>query len=190
MNSSARRLYLSVAVKLLFLIALVALAAVLLASLGGGDGQREQAATADPWRLEVDWTQIPAGERRQLQWPDGREIWIYRRLSGEADRLKQRPAAQLHDPDSRHSRQPEGISPLWRSRHPEIFVFHPYETRRGCRVRLVAEQAEFVDACHGARFDSAGRLLKDSGVAQQQNLAVPDYELIGERRLRLQPPGN
>ncbi len=188
MNSSARRLYLSVAVKLLFLIALVALAAVLLASLSG-DGQREQATTADPWRLEVDWAQIPVGALRQLQWPDGREIWIYRRPAGEAQRLEERPATDLHDPDSRHSRQPEGISPLWRSRHPGIFVFHPYESRRGCRVRLAAEQPEFVDACHGARFDSAGRLLKGSGVAQQQNLPVPDYVLIGEQRLRLQPPG-
>ncbi|MDR9436711.1 MAG: hypothetical protein RI563_07500 [Thiohalophilus sp.] len=190
MNTSARRLYLSAAVKLLFLIALVALAAVLLASLGSGDGQREQQAAADPWRLEVDWSQIPAGELRQLQWPDGREIWVYRRPPGEIQRLEQRPATQLRDPDSHDSRQPRDISTAWRSHHPQIFVFHPYETRRGCRVRLAADKPEFVDACHGARFDSAGRLLEGSGVAEQQNLSVPDYELIGAQRLRLEPPGN
>lgn len=190
MNTSARRLYLSAAVKLLFFIALMALAAVLLASLDSGDGQREQAVAADPWQLEVDWSQIPAGELRQLQWPDGREIWVYRRPPGEAQRLEERPAAQLRDPDSRHSRQPAGMSSAWRSRHPGIFVFHPYETRRGCRVRLAADKREFIDVCHGARFDTAGRLIKGSGVAEQQNLPVPDYALIGEQRLRLQPPGN
>ncbi|MFO8023729.1 hypothetical protein [Thiohalophilus sp.] len=190
MNSSARRLYLSLAVKLLFLIALAALATVLLASLSSGDGQPEGQETTDPWRLEADWSQIPTGELRQLQWPDGRAIWIYRRPAGEAQRLKLRPAAELQDPDSRESHQPEGMSAVWRSRHPEIFVFHPYETRRGCRVRLAADKPEFVDVCHGGRFDTAGRLLKGSGVAQQQNLSVPDYMLIGEQRLRLQPPGN
>jgi len=187
MTSAARRVYLSLAVKLLFLVGLGALALVLLASIGAGS--HESDAVADPWRPEVDWSQIPAGEYRALQWPDGREIWIYRRQAGEVARLENRPATELHDPDSRHSRQPVGLKPAWRSRHPDVFVFHPYETRRGCRVSLAPDKREFVDVCHGARFDSAGRLLGETGVAQQQNLIVPDYELIGEQRLRLLPPG-
>lgn len=188
MNPSARRLYLSVALKLLILAGLVALASALLASLGAGKG--ETAVAADPWRPELDWSQLAPGEVRTLHWPDGREIWVYRRLAGAAVQLEKRNPAQLHDPASRHSRQPPGLETPWRSRHPELFVFLPYETARGCRVRQTAGRDAFVEPCHGARFDSAGRLLKAGAVAQQQNLTVPDYELIGEQRLRLLPPGS
>lgn len=189
MTSSARRLYLTVAVKLLFLAGLGALAAVLIASIGIGSGG-DSGTAEDPWRLEVDWSGIAPGEYQAVERPSGEMIWIYRHRPGASAQLEARAPGKLRDPDSRHSRQPADLNPAWRSRHPEVFVFLPYETRRGCRVRLDAARQEWVDPCHGARFDLAGRLLRETGVAEQQNLPVPDYELIGEQRLRLQPPGN
>ena len=187
MTSAARRLYLSVAVKLLFLAGLGALAMVLIASIGIGGGG--QPAAADPWRLEVDWSAIAPGEYRAVEWPSGERIWIYRRRPGTIAQLAARTPGELQDPGSRHSRQPADLNPAWRSWHPDVFVFFPYESRRGCRVRLDADRRQWVDPCHGARFDLAGRLLRGTGVAEQQNLRVPDYELIGPQRLRLLPPG-
>lgn len=187
MTSADRRRYLSVAVKLLFLAGLGALAAALIASIGVGDGDPE--AAPDPWRIEVDWSALAPGEYQTVEWPDGKLIGIYRRGPGTIAQLEARGPDALQDPESRHSRQPGDLNPAWRSRHPEVFVFLPYETRRGCRVRLDDARQEWVDPCHGARFDLAGRLLRDTGVAEQQNLRVPDYELIGAQRLRLLPPG-
>lgn len=187
MSFTARRLYLSVSVKLMILAGLVALVTALLSSIGNETSTDGEAM--DAWRLELDWTAIAPGDHRVLEWPNGRAIWVYRRHGDEITRLKNRSPADLHDPLSRHSQQPDDLNPAWRSRHPEIFVFFPYETRRGCKVRLEAATRMFVDACHGARFDTAGRLLRQDAGDGQQNLAVPDYELVGERRLRLLPPG-
>lgn len=186
MTVTARRFYLSFAVKLMFLAGVLTLAGVFLASVGSGDSVGE--TTADPWRLEMDWSRFSPGEYRTLTWPNGRQVGVYRRRDGEAEQLAARAAGELHDPGSRQSRQPAGLNPAWRSRHPDVFVFIAHETRRGCRVRLDKSAGEFVEPCYGARFDTAGRRLRGTGEAGQQNLAVPDYRLVGEQRLQLLPP--
>ncbi|MGD8407070.1 MAG: hypothetical protein PVG50_00810 [Thiohalophilus sp.] len=172
MTVTARRLYLSLIVKLLFAAGLLALAVVLLASLSSGDTSNGPAV--DPWRLKVDWSDMSPGEYRTLTWPNGQRIGIYRRLAQEMT---------VPEPAS----SPEGDTG---KRSREVFVFFPNENLRSCRVSPVdTGQGRFTEPCFGARFDADGRRIAGTGVEGQQDLKVPDYVLIGARRLQLQPPG-
>ena len=184
MKTTARRLYLSLAVKLLFASGLLALAAVFIASVDNSDSTTE--STADRWRLEFSWAGMRPGEYRTLAWPNGRLIGVYRRREQEMARLVQ----QMADNQGESAAMPRAgvLSPVWRSRHPEIFVFFPYESRRGCRVSPGNDVGTFAEPCFGARFDSTGRRLTGTGEGQQ-DLGIPDYVLLGQQRLRLQPPG-
>jgi len=188
MEPSSRRFYLAFVLKILMLVGLVALAVPFVASLGTDDENPQ--AQPDPWRIEVDWSTIAPGSYQVVEWPLGQQVWIYRRDQYDLGTLPNLDANELRDPDSQFSRQPAGLNTPWRSRSPAVFVFLPYETTRHCQVHFDSDQNQFVEPCHGGRFDTAGRGLRGTGVAQQHNLTVPNYELTGDNSLRLLPPGN
>ena len=174
MTVTARRLYLSLIVKLLFAAGLLALAVVLLASLDGGDASNGPAV--DPWRLTIDWSEMSPGEYRTLTWPNGQPIGVYRRRAQEM--MLPEPASSAEGNTAR------------RSRPSEVFIFFPNENLRGCRVSPVETgRGRFSEPCFGARFDAAGRRVPGTGVVGQQDLQIPVYQLIGTRRLQLLPPG-
>ncbi len=188
MGSASRRFYLAFVLKILFLIGLVMLAVPFIASLGS-DAETEPAQRS-PWHVTVDWSDIAPGSYRVIEWPLGQQVWIYRRAQYDLGLLPHLGYVELADPESQHSRQPQGLNTPWRSRDPAVFVFLPYETTRGCQVRFDTHDNLFIEPCHGGRFDTAGRRMRDSGVAEQRNLTVPNYELTGDNSLRLLPPGS
>lgn len=169
------RLILSVLLKLLILAGLLVAALPFLASLGS---RPDESPETNPWYVEIDVSDLPAGEIRRIDWPGG-EVWIYRRSADEIRRLDADTAA-LRDP-----------GPAAAGGRRALFVFQPRETRRGCQVHLT-ELADgrpgFAEPCFGARFDSAGRILRDSGHPEQGNLPVPPHEFLTAGRLRLLPP--
>ncbi|HID50151.1 MAG TPA: hypothetical protein EYP40_11180 [Chromatiales bacterium] len=169
------RLVLSVLLKLLILAGLLVAALPFLASLGT---RPEASLETNPWYVEIDVADLPPGEIRRVAWPGG-EVWIYRRGPDEIRRLGTDTAA-VRDP----APVPAGV-------RGALFVFQPRETRRGCQVHLT-ELADgrpgFAEPCFGARFDTAGRILRGSGHPEQGNLPVPPHEFIGAGRLRLLPP--
>ena len=79
--------------------------------------------------------------------------------------------AQLQDPDSRDSSQPEYADNALRSRHPQYFVSYAIGTDLGCALEVL--EPGLREACGGARYDLAGRSLK--GENEFSNLRVPDY---------------
>lgn len=147
-----------------------------------------QTSIAEP--LEVDLSSLPAGEMLSLQWA-GKPLWILRRtpemlaaLSGLSETLL--------DPFSNHSRQPAGCVNVWRSLRPEIVVLQGECTHLGCIpvAKLKAGMDEglgshwpggFVCPCHGAAFDLAGRVFKNS--VASLNLVVPPHVYLSESRL-------
>jgi ubiquinol-cytochrome c reductase iron-sulfur subunit len=145
---------------------------------------------ANPWYVEVDLSRLVPGQLQSVPWPGG-EVWIYARTQREMQMLQTAEIERLRDPDSRHSQQPAAASNAYRSLKPDYFVFLPRETRRGCQIQQIELQAGingYTEACYGARFDNAGRILKDSGQPDQHNLTVPPHEFVATNTLRLLPP--
>lgn len=183
--SNPRRLYLRVTLKLLLLTGLGLAAIPFIASLrhvGSDPGD-----SRNPWIVEVDLSNLEAGQVEVVPWPGG-EVWIYSRTQPEIQHLQTVTRNTLRDPDSQQSDQPAAAANGHRSLKPEYFVFIPRETRRGCQVQqieLPAGITGYSEACYGARFDNAGRVFKQSGQPDQHNLTIPPHEFSGPTTLRL-----
>lgn len=185
--SNSRRLYLRVTLKLLILIGLGLATIPFIASLqhGGGDATQSR----NPWFVDVDLSALQAGQLHSVAWPGG-EVWIHHRTLQDIEYLHALAPDRLRDPASAHSEQPAPLRHASRSFQPEYFVFLPRESRRGCQVQHIELQTGitgYTEACFGARFDNAGRIFKDSGQAEQQNLVVPPHQFTGPTSLRLLP---
>ena len=94
--------------------------------------------------------------------------------------------AELRDPDSEESEQPDYASNPHRSVNPEVLVVLGSCTHLGCAPteRFDVGPADlgsdwpggFYCPCHGSKFDLAGRVY--AGVPAPLNLAVPPYRYI------------
>lgn len=173
-------------------------ATALLAGVGGIAAMYPLVASLQPierqgvWAepLEVDLSALPAGGLMTLQWA-GKPLWILRRtpemlvtLAGLSERLA--------DPHSSRSRQPAGCANPLRSHRPEFLVLQGECTHLGCipiaRLQAGAGDGQgddwpggFVCPCHGATFDLAGRVFKNS--VASLNLVVPPHVYLSDQRL-------
>jgi ubiquinol-cytochrome c reductase iron-sulfur subunit len=112
----------------------------------------------------------------------GRPIFVVRRTQEAIDAL---PTInnQLHDPESRSPEQPEYAQNIYRSREPEVLVLIGICPHLGCspapRLAIRPEPFEanwkggFYCACHGSKFDIAGRVYSNSPASR--NMEVPPY---------------
>ena len=182
-SSSQRRRMLVGLFKLLVLLGVIFLMIPFIASLSSGE---DKTSPASRWIIEFPLGELKAGQLQRLQW-QGRDVWVYARQQKEIAVL-QAKQAQLRDAGSRHSTQPPGLENPFRSVSKDYFVFIPQENRRGCQVALAEENSEvrFTEPCYGARYDAAGRIYKNSGDAEQQNLRVPEY-IIENGILKIAP---
>lgn len=140
---------------------------------------RAQAAGAP---VEVNVSQIEPGQRISVAWR-GRPVWIVRRTPEMLELLPE-IRERLRDPDSDVlSQQPEYARNEFRSIKPEILVLIGICTHLGCspafRPDLGAADmgadwpGGWLCACHGSRFDMAGRVYRN--VPAALNLEVPPY---------------
>jgi ubiquinol-cytochrome c reductase iron-sulfur subunit len=190
-----RRLLLTRLLKLLTLCGLGFVAypffATLLPDAGVNDQRRAQ------WERELDLSGLQPGELLIINdWPGG-PVAIYQRTQHELDGLH-RIAAQLHDPNSTHSRQPDILRSATRAQRDAYFVFVPLDTDRSCQIRYIPANKQpkpdldwyggFSEPCTGSLYDTAGRIYRDYRTERQQNLSVPQYQSIGPERLLLTGP--
>ncbi|XOZ33487.1 ubiquinol-cytochrome c reductase iron-sulfur subunit [Halomonadaceae bacterium KBTZ08] len=136
-------------------------------------------AAGAPRRLNI--SKIDVGQRVTVEWR-GKPVWVVRRspemlenLDGISDRLE--------DPESEAPQQPAYIEGHHRSIKPEFLVVVGICTHLGCSPSYrPTEGAEglgedwpggFFCACHGSKFDLAGRVF--TGVPAPKNLVVPPY---------------
>jgi len=80
-------------------------------------------------------------------------------------------SAQLQDPTSEDSNQPEYARNSLRSREPQYFVSYALGTDLGCTLKVL--ESGFQEICGRAAYDLAGRALK--GENEFSNLPIPDY---------------
>lgn len=139
--------------------------------------------------VEVDLSKIEPGEMMRDQWR-GKPVWIVRR-SKEMLKTLDEVKGNLRDPDSNNSQQPTSARNEHRSIKPEYLVLVGVCTHLGCSPTFRPDKAPedlggkwkggFFCACHGSRFDLAGRVYKN--VPAPKNLEVPPYRFAEEGRI-------
>lgn len=143
--------------------------------------------------VEVDISRIEPGQLLTVEWR-GRPVWILRRTPQMLASLKL-VEAELVDPDSTvETQQPPYARNPARSIKPEILVLIGICTHLGCSPdrRLQAGSASglgadwpggFFCACHGSRFDLAGRVFRN--VPAPRNLEVPSHNYLTDTRIQV-----
>ncbi|MXX98901.1 MAG: ubiquinol-cytochrome c reductase iron-sulfur subunit, partial [Gammaproteobacteria bacterium] len=139
--------------------------------------------------VEVDLTKIEPGEMVREEWR-GKPVWIVNRTKQMLQTLKD-VEPQLRDPNSEQPQQPSYAHNEYRSIKPEFLVLVGICTHLGCsptyRPDVGAEdlganwEGGFFCACHGSRFDLAGRVFR--GVPAPKNLEVPPYRYAGDDKI-------
>ena len=137
---------------------------------------RKAEAAGEP--VSANFSALSPGELRTVEWRR-KLVWLFGR-----DKKMLKTAAkdegELSDPNSEASMQPDYCKNKMRSIKPEIFVAIGLCTHLGCSPRPVQNddgQFSFFCACHGSRFDVAGRVVK--GSPAPKNLIIPPHYYDG-----------
>jgi ubiquinol-cytochrome c reductase iron-sulfur subunit len=148
--------------------------------------ERAKAAGAP---VEAEISTLQPGELRVFEWR-GKPVWVLRRTKEMLESLKA-VSAQLTDPESKASTQPDYAKNEYRSAKPEIMVMEGVCTHLGCSPQLKPADAKaemgadwaggFYCPCHGSKFDYAGRVFR--GAPAPTNLPVPPYNFTSELAL-------
>ncbi|MCH8499698.1 MAG: ubiquinol-cytochrome c reductase iron-sulfur subunit [Marinobacter sp.] len=139
---------------------------------------RAQAAGA-PVTVNID--KLEPGQQITVEWR-GRPVWIVRRTAEMLEGIESL-TDRLRDPESRNASQPPYIEGVFRSLRPEIAVLVGICTHLGCSPEYRPEVAPadlgpawvggFFCACHGSRYDLAGRVY--SNQPAPANLEIPPH---------------
>ncbi|MDH5601664.1 MAG: hypothetical protein OEY78_10210 [Gammaproteobacteria bacterium] len=173
-SSLKRRQLLAGLMKMLVLIGLGFFSYALISSFSS-NSLDEKKSSNSRWVMSVPVSELVEGKIKTLAWAGG-HAWVYFRTSADIQSLN-KPEMILRDARSDKSDQPEALKTRQRSMNPRYFVFIPRENKRNCQVSLLKsdEKGRFTEPCYGAKYDAAGRIMKDSGHHEQQNLAVPEH---------------
>lgn len=141
--------------------------------------------------VEVDISRLEPGAMQRVQWR-GRPVWVVYRTAAALSRL---PLVEdrLRDPESLAAQQPDYARNQTRSIRPEILVLVGTCTHLGCSPTYRPEvapadlgpewQGGFFCACHGSRFDLAGRVYE--GVPAPLNLVVPPHRYLSDTLIQV-----
>ena len=139
--------------------------------------------------VEADISKLAEGQMMTVEWR-GKPVWIVRRTAAAVELLKNTTLA-LRDPDSAVEQQPAYAQNAVRSIKDEFLVLIGLCTHLGCSPAYRPEVAAadlgadweggFFCACHGSKFDLAGRVL--TGVPAPTNLEVPPYSYIDDSNI-------
>ena len=129
---------------------------------------------------EVNISKLKPGEQITADWRS-QPIWILHRTPEMLENLK-KYGSDLKDPNSDSSEQPAYAKNYYRSIRKDIFLVIGICTHLGCSPRRKTANADdmgadwhggYLCACHGSKFDYAGRVVK--GSPAPTNLVVPKH---------------
>jgi ubiquinol-cytochrome c reductase iron-sulfur subunit len=145
--------------------------------------------------VEADISKIEPGQLVRHKWR-GKPVWVLRRTEKNLADLKTLEP-RLVDPNSDQPQQPEYAKNTHRSRKPEYLVAIGICTHLGCSPTYRPDVAPadlgpdwlggFYCACHGSRFDLAGRVY--SGVPAPTNLVIPPYQFLDDNTILIGDDG-
>ncbi len=139
--------------------------------------------------VRADISKLQPGQMIRVKWR-GKPVWIVKRTE---DILQKLPGldAELADPESLVSDQPDYARNEDRAIKPEILVLIGICTHLGCSPTYRPDvapadlgpewQGGFFCPCHGSKFDMAGRVFK--GVPAPKNLPVPPYRYLSDAEI-------
>lgn len=160
--SLSRRQLLAFIVKFMFVIAIVAFAWVLLASLTFTEQDNKQ---SPEHFINIDVSALEVSKLRKVSLRH-KEVWIYRRSENDIEQLNL-------------------ASNSLRSQDDNYFVFFPYEPTRNCLVQWNEHDRAFHDPCSGQSFDLAGRRIKRNGSEQDVYLPLPQYHYTSPGQIKI-----
>ena len=131
--------------------------------------------------MRVNISKVEPGQQIVAEWR-GQPVFILNRTEEMLQALP-KLNAELADPSSQASVQPEYVNPEARSIKPEILVLVGLCTHLGCSPSFRPEVAPadlgaqwlggYFCPCHGSRYDLAGRVYKSQPAPL--NLPVPPH---------------
>lgn len=127
--------------------------------------------------ISIDISKVDVGGFVIYEWR-GKPTWILHRTPEMLESLPKLDA-NLRDPQSDEEQQPAYAQNATRSIKPEILVLLGVCTHLGCSPRYEKQPTVdlqfggFFCACHGSKYDFAGRVYK--GVPAPLNLQVPPH---------------
>ena len=153
--------------------------------LGSWNPSAKAKAAGAPVKFDVG--RLKPGEMVVVEWR-GKPVYVMRRTPEQLDDLA-RLDAQLKDPDSVISDQPDYVDIPSRAIKPEFLVMVGLCTHLGCAPKFRPEVGAadlggeawlggFFCPCHGSKFDLAGRVY--SGVPASANLVIPPHSYESE----------
>ncbi len=140
--------------------------------------------------VRADIGKLEPGQMVIVAWR-GQPVYVVNRTEEMLDNLPKLDA-QLKDPESEISEQPDYIEGITRSIRRELLVIVGLCTHLGCAPKFRPEVGAtdlggdawlggFFCPCHGSKFDLSGRVY--AGVPASKNLEVPPYSFEGENIL-------
>mgnify|MGYP001605297618 FL=1 len=139
--------------------------------------------------VEADISNLAPGELAVIEWR-GKPVWIMRRTKEMLEAVK-KVDDKVTDPKSDELLQPAYAKNEYRSIKPEFLVLVGICTHLGCSPQSKPAEAKdemgadwvggFLCACHGSKFDLAGRVYK--GAPAPVNLEVPPHAYLSDTRL-------
>ena len=131
--------------------------------------------------VKFDAGKMEPGQLVRVEWR-GQPVFVVRRTQDQLDSLAGNDD-QLKDPQSLVSKQPNYVDEQNRAVNGEYLVLVGLCTHLGCSPKYIKKldpaapdaswDGGFFCACHGSKFDMAGRVFK--GVPASENLVVPPY---------------
>ena len=139
--------------------------------------------------VEIDLSKLEPGQMITPSWRK-QPIYVVRRTPELLAKLASHDA-NLKDPQSAASNQPEYAKNAQRSLRPEFLVLFGTCTHLGCLPKEHFKPADaqlgadwpggFFCPCHGSRFDMAGRVF--NGSPASLNLAIPPHSFASDTKL-------
>lgn len=137
--------------------------------------------------VSINISKLEPGQMVVVEWR-GKPVYVFRRTSETLANLE-KMESNLRDPDSAKSVQPKYTQNKTRSINGEIAVLLGLCTHLGCapsyRPEVGAQDlggeswlGGFFCACHGSKFDLAGRVL--AGVPAPINLEIPPHKYVSD----------
>ena len=138
----------------------------------------------------ADIGKLEPGQMVVVEWR-GKPVYVLHRTESQLAALEGLNA-ELKDPDSAGSVQPDYVSGVARAIRPEILVIEGLCTHLGCAPKFRPEvgaadlggegwMGGFFCPCHGSKFDLSGRVY--AGVPASANLIVPPHSFEGDNVL-------
>ena len=122
--------------------------------------------------VKVDISDLKDGDKIDLIWRK-KPIWVVKRTKGMLESINTNEKKHKDPLSDNTEQQPDFAKNKFRSLKPEILVLEGVCTHLGCNPAYNPDQNNFFCACHGSKFDLAGKV--SNGSPAGANLKVPPY---------------